>query len=402
MACIKKRRGRWVLDYRDATGRRRWETVQGNRDTAERRLAEIINTDKPASVDTRRTFREYAEDWMETYASTEIKESTRQEYAAVMKNHLIPALGSLPLAKIRRAHIRRLVAEKTKAGLSRSTIRNIVAPVREMFNQEIEDGAHLVNPAAKVGKFNKGLSAKKEINPLTRPEVIFLLENARERMPHYCPFLLCAVRSGLREGELIGLRPVDLDFSGRFIQVRRSVSKRRLSTPKNHKIRKVDMSLQLTNTLDALVAAKKAEALKQETAMSANERRDPDEVVAEVMEAPLFTTPDGKQLDPNNMRNRVFYRCLDYAGLRRVRFHDLRHTFASLLLQQGESLVYVKEQMGHSSIQITVDTYGHLVPGGNRQAVDKLDDPEPGPEEAYGKSGSKTVANELDRGADDA
>jgi len=62
-------------------------------------------------------------------------------------------------------------------------------------------------------------------------------------------------------------------------------------------------------------------------------------------------------------------------GLWQVRFHNLRHTFASLLLQQGESPVYVKEQMGHSSIQITVDQYGHLIPGGNKQAVDRLDQP---------------------------
>ena len=60
--------------------------------------------------------------------------------------------------------------------------------------------------------------------------------------------------------------------------------------------------------------------------------------------------------------------------MRRVRIHDLRHTFASLLIQHGESLVYVKEQLGHHSISITVDTYGHLVPGGNKAAVDRLDD----------------------------
>ena len=70
---------------------------------------------------------------------------------------------------------------------------------------------------------------------------------------------------------------------------------------------------------------------------------------------------------------KAFHRILIDAGLRRVRFHDLRHTFASLLLQQGESLAYVKDQMGHSSIQVTVDIYGHLVPGDNRAAVDKLD-----------------------------
>ena len=67
--------------------------------------------------------------------------------------------------------------------------------------------------------------------------------------------------------------------------------------------------------------------------------------------------------------------CLCSGGLRRIRIHDLRHTYASLLIQNGESLAYVKEQLGHHSIQMTVDVYGHLVPGSNRQAVDRLDDP---------------------------
>jgi integrase len=83
----------------------------------------------------------------------------------------------------------------------------------------------------------------------------------------------------------------------------------------------------------------------------------------------------GTILDGDNFRKRVFYSLLNEAGLRKVRVHDLRHTFASLLLQQGESPVYVKEQMGHSSIQVTVDLYGHLIPGGNKQAVDRLDGP---------------------------
>src|SRR3990167_1762192 len=93
-------------------------------------------------------------------------------------------------------------------------------------------------------------------------------------------------------------------------------------------------------------------------------------------EIPLWVFPSetGGLLHPHNIRDRVFYGLLK-AKLRRVRFHDLRHTFASLLLQNGESPVYVKEQMGHSSIQVTVDCYGHLIPGGNKQAVDRLDTP---------------------------
>jgi integrase len=121
----------------------------------------------------------------------------------------------------------------------------------------------------------------------------------------------------------------------------------------------------------------------------ADERRDAATVVNEVMEDWLFTTPEimakpkavgrkpkprgGTQLDPSNLR-KMFYKLLTAAKLRRVRFHDLRHRFASLLIQQGEGLPYIKEQMGHSSIKVTVDIYGHLVPGGNRQAVDKLDE----------------------------
>jgi integrase len=89
----------------------------------------------------------------------------------------------------------------------------------------------------------------------------------------------------------------------------------------------------------------------------------------------VFCSETGGLLDGDNLRHRVFYSLLNVSGLRKIRFHDLRRTFASLLLQQGESPVYVKEQMGHSSIAITVDLYGHLIPGGNRQAVDRLDEP---------------------------
>src|SRR5438094_9477500 len=87
----------------------------------------------------------------------------------------------------------------------------------------------------------------------------------------------------------------------------------------------------------------------------------------------VFMNGACQPVDPDAFRGRVWPKLLAKAELRHVRIHDLRHTFASLLIQNGESLAYVKEQLGHHSIQITVDTYGHLVPGGNRQAVDKLD-----------------------------
>ena len=88
----------------------------------------------------------------------------------------------------------------------------------------------------------------------------------------------------------------------------------------------------------------------------------------------VLPTTTGTVINPDNFRYRVWLSILMRASIRRIRMHDLRHTFASLLIQQGESLAYVRDQMGHHSIRVTVDTYGHLVPGGNRAAVDKLDE----------------------------
>ena len=89
----------------------------------------------------------------------------------------------------------------------------------------------------------------------------------------------------------------------------------------------------------------------------------------------MFPSEAGGPLCGENFRKRVFFPLIELADVRRFRFHDIRHTFASLLLANGESLHYVKEQMGHASIQTTVDVYGHLVPGSNRNAVNRLDDP---------------------------
>ena len=286
---------------------------------------------------------------------------------------------------MKRPQIRELITAKKAEGYDQSTIRNIMAPVRGMYFQAMDDELTDKNPAARIGKLNKRDKdkPKKKIDPLTREEVQTLLSAAEEKKcSHWYPLLLCACRTGIRQGELIALKGIDIDFKGGFIHVQRNLSRGKISTTKNSKNRRVDMSTMLANTLDELLSSRRAEALREEMKKPADERCDAAAVVNAVMDDWLFQTPGvvkkngqvirATRLEPSNLR-KIFNRILVGAGLRRVRFHDLRHTFASLLLQNGESLTYVKQQMGHSSIQVTVDIYGHLVPGGNRAAVNKLD-----------------------------
>ena len=392
MACIKRRRGKWVVDWRDSKGRRHWET-RPNKKAAQNRLAEILQGTEPEQPIETRTFEEYGNWWLENCARGSIKASTYQEYEAVLRKHAYPVLGSTAFLEVKRPQIRELIAAKKAEGYERATISNIIAPLRSMYNQAIEDGITEKNPGGRIGKLNKRDKdkPKKKIDPLTREEIQIMLKTAEtDRYRDYYPLFLCAPRSGIRQGELIALKGVDVDFNSRFIHVQRNLSRGKISLPKNGRDRKVDMSAKLAAVLSDMLSRRRAEALRKELQRPAEERRDRDAVINEVMEDWLFQTsvvvrselakrrrPEaeargGTQLDPSNLR-KVFNRLLVDAKLRRVRFHDLRHTFASLLIQQGESLAYVKEQMGHSSIQITVDTYGHLVPGGNRAAVDKLD-----------------------------
>jgi integrase len=176
-------------------------------------------------------------------------------------------------------------------------------------------------------------------------------------VPGWYPALLAAARTGLRFCEWTALRPDDLDFRGGAVLVQRRMYLGKLSTPKNKKGRRVDMSQQLAAVLQGWLTLRAAEA--------AVEGRPPAEW--------LFPGPSGKPVTDTYFSARVWRPLLRRAGVRYRPPHQLRHTYASLLIQQGESLAYVQSQLGHASIRQTVDTYCHWLPGSNRHAVDRLD-----------------------------
>ena len=308
------------------------------------------------------TFKDAAERWLAMHAQLgQIRATTEAHYAHKLRAYAFPRFGGKPVTAVTRENVRSLIADLFAQGKSRSLARNLLAPLRQTFNQLLDDGMNLTNPAIRMGRYLKEKTdPRSRIDALILEEERSLLEIARTEFPRHHPLFLCALRTGMRLGELFGLQWADIDFAGHFIEVRRTVRDGgQMFPPKNGKIRRVDVSDQLADTLKALLQARKAETLRKGW--------------GQVPEW-VFCSETGTTLHKSDFERRVFHKLLAKAGLRRIRFHDLRHTFASRLLQNGESLVYVKDQMGHHSIQVTVDIYGHLVPGANRAAVNRLDD----------------------------
>ncbi len=373
---IRKRGGKWYV-FLNYHGRRKAKCVGASRELAEqvRRQLEAKFVLGDLSViespdDKKPSFNTYADGWLKDYARIECKTSTADGYEGVLDQYLRPRFGKKLLNEIRRDDVKALINDLIGNELSRNTIRNALCVIRSLFNYAIEEGLIESNPAARLGRFTRSAkTAETKGVALTTNEVQQFLKAAHEICPEYHPLLLMAVRAGLRRGELVALLWGDIQLGGdgndseRFILVQHNYVRREHTTTKSKKSRRVDLSRELRKVLVELRDKRLLEAYL-------NGKND-------ISEELVFRSPEGTILDPDNLYHRVFLPVLAKACIRKIRLHDLRHTFGSLLLQNGASIVYVKEQMGHSSIQVTVDTYGHLIPGANVCFVDRLDDISP-------------------------
>src|SRR5579864_492220 len=375
---VKKRNGAWWV-FINHHGRRKAKKI-GTREAAEKVKRELEARLALGDValfnggEKSHSFGSYADKWLKDYARVECKTSTADGYEGVIEQYLRPRFGNRPLDQIKRDDVKAMINALIEKELSRNTVRNALCVIRGIFNEAIEAGIVEVNPAARLGRFTRTAKTTEVKGvSLTPSEAEQFLQAAKEICPEYHPLFLMALRAGLRRGELVAVQWGDIQFGkdeqdpNRFILVEHNYVRREHTTTKSKKSRRVDMSRELRRALIELRDKRLLESfLKGKNDIS-------DELV--------FLSPEGAILDPDNLYHRYFQPVLTKAGLRKIRLHDLRHTFGSLLIQSGASIVYVKEQMGHSSIQVTVDIYGHLIPGANVSFVDRLD--------VDGKSGEK-------------
>lgn len=352
MACIRKRRGKWVIDFYDQFGKRHWETIGTNKKEAEEKLAKRLlevgkGTYKPENRI--KTFSEVAETWYQTQVLPNKRHKTANYYRNILDNHLLPHFANIKIVRLTDVGlIEKYMAKRLVEGVSKVTINKTVTTLGTVMRYAVRRGFVDSNPVSYVQKLRRGPEELSEDKRYLTPEEIRLfLPEARE--DHY-PLLLTAILTGMREGELLGLMWTDIDWNAKQICVRRTLQGGRFYEPKTRTSkRRIDMTPELVSVLKKW----KLRCPKGEYDL-------------------VFPAINGKPMDAVNMLKVYFYPILRRSGLPKIRFHDLRHTYASLLIMQGEHPKYIQSQMGHSSINVTMDTYGHLMKATNQDAAKKL------------------------------
>jgi len=344
---VRKRGRIWYIIY-TFRGKQKWKAIGRSKRAAEHALAEIMNSihkgtyrDLPKT-----TFAEFAEKWIKEYCRTALKPSTLRGYKNWIRRHLMPFFGYMQLSEISPEDVQAYVSEKLADDkISPKSINNSLVPLKRMFTIAVRWGYMRTNPAQYV---EKPRLEHQEMDFLKPEEIRLFLDNVSDESH---PFFLTAILTGMRRGELMGLQWGDIDWENRTIHVRRSVWGGRFQTPKSKRsIRAISMSSHLMKTL------------RRHMVKSAPNDHEL-----------IFASRDGTFLDGDNLVKREFHPALRRAGLRKIRFHDLRHTYVALLIAQGENVKFMQSQLGHASIQTTLDRYGHLLPESNSAAGERLD-----------------------------
>lgn len=371
----KRSKGSWaiVIDLpRDPeTGKRRqqWHTVHGSKKDTERALRELLHLVETNGYvqPSRMTLGEWLEQWLRDYAAVNTAPRTYEGYAGIVHAHLIPALGSIPLTALQARHIQAYYSKALQSGrkdgsggLSSETVRHDHRVLFEALRHAVKQGVLIRNVAEAVDLPHP---ERKEMAALGPESVARLLDAARET-PYYDLFYT-AIYTGLRRSELLALRWQHVDLELATLSVVETIHQLRngeyvTRQPKSKRgRRRVDLSPSLALLLREHKAKQEATRCQLGLLLLPNDL--------------VFSHPDGTPLRPNSI-TRCFRELADSVGLYGVRFHDLRHTHATLMLRQGIHPKIVSERLGHSSIAITLDTYSHILPGLQEAAARKFDE----------------------------
>ena len=428
----RRSKGSWEITVdigRDpVTGKRlrHFESIRGAKKDAERRLRELLHSlehggyAKPIRI----TLGAWLNGWLNSYVKTKCSLRTLDGYNTIVERHLTTNLGMIPLSQLRPQHIQEFYAHALedgrvdgKGGLSARSVLHIHRILFQALNYAVRQGLLISNPA---GFVDPPRAKKPKMKALIPQEVAVLLDVARDT--RYYPIIYAAVNTGLRQAELLGLRWRDTDLELASLSItqvlckviphRRALTlraakglcpfgipesgnpvpraqgvignKRRgvcqFKEPKSeHSRRRLDLTPSLAIFLRQYRVEKETEFLLLGKRLGENDL--------------VFGDISGSPIDPGTLTHN-FARIVRRAGLPGVRFHDLRHTFASLMLLAGVHPKIVSEMLGHSSVAFTLDVYSHVVDGLQKTAVKRLDEvlkPEATDNQYVGKMSAREV-----------
>ncbi|PPF29923.1 site-specific integrase [Rathayibacter tritici] len=361
----QRKDGRWTgatYVLQPDGGRRRRQVYGTTRAEVSSQLADLKSkTDRgiPASISSW-TVESYAAHWLANTAHGSLKPSTVANYTWMMRKHVVPAVGRHRLDNLTPAHVRELHTKVAASGVSSRTVQLAHAVLRTMLSEAMREQLVARNVATLV---RTPRVERTDVSPWTPQEAALFLETNRSD-PHHSLYL-AALALGMRKGELLGLRWSDVDLDARELRVRQTVQRLGagqgmvIGTPKTNRSRRTIPLPQLA--VDALTARRRAQLVDQQLM---GERWTELGLV--------FTTSIGTIIEPTNLR-RSFDAAIAKAGVRRIRFHDLRHTCASLLLAEGVPMRVVMEILGHSAMAITSDIYAHVMPSALTNAATAID-----------------------------
>ena len=328
-------------------------------EAAHKLRAEIAARDAGISGDAGRgTLAAFLTAWLASVRPT-MKPSSWHRYEDAVRLHLIPSLGNLPVGHVTPAAIQRTYARLLADGLAPATVRRIHAALHRALRHGVSWRLIASNPAADA---EPPRVPRREMTALTADQARALLDTAHEDA--LAALWTLAITSGMRQGELLALRWTDIDTAGGAAQVIRTVqwipgAGYRESEPKTTRSRR---RVALTDT-----------------ALAALARHSRSQASARLQAGPLWTdhglvfaTATGDHLSKAAVTRRFHNVCRD-AGVPKVRFHDMRHTAASLLMSRGVHPKVVSEMLGHSTIAVTLDLYSHVTPTMQRDATHAMD-----------------------------
>ena len=305
------------------------------------------------------TVKQYLEYWLE-HVKAQVAPRTHASYSGNCYNHIIPYLGNIKLAKLQPIQAQKFLTELGNTGLANSSITAIHRIFKTALNQAVKLELLPRNPMEAV---EKPRTPKTTMQVLNSEQVVELLQSAEGRQYH--TLLLTAVYTGMRRGELLGLMWKDVDLEQGVIRVRQ-IAQRITGKGMVFGDTKTSGSRRAITIPQSVVVALKKEKVKQaEWKLKYGSLFKDNGLV--------FCSKTGKPVEPRILQE-FLKRSLQIAGLPPIRFHDLRHTHATLLLQQGVHPKIVAERLGHANVGMTLDTYSHVLPNMQQEAVQKLDE----------------------------